>query len=69
VNFDETMINEPMLRVDQVAKRLDCSKSKVYRLIEIGALLNVPSGERGYRVPEKSLIDYRKRMIDEFYSK
>jgi excisionase family DNA binding protein len=46
-----------MLRLTEVAERLNCSLSNVYNLIESGKLPIVPTGARGkgYRVTETDL--------------
>jgi len=51
-----------LLTVGIVSKRLSCSISSVYRLIEYGDLSAVRTGpKKGLRVPEKKLDDYLTR--------
>lgn len=45
--------------VAQVAERLNCSRSWVYRLIEDGRLKGLRIGNRkGIQITEKSLLEY-----------
>lgn len=60
-------MNETLLRVDQVASRLNCSRSNVYALIAAGQLLCIRIGLRaGYRVPLSSLEHYMQAQISAF---
>jgi excisionase family DNA binding protein len=60
---------ERLLRVDQVATRLNCSRSWVYALCASGELAMVPIGrKKGYRVPRGSLEQYIARQIARFGS-
>lgn len=48
-----------LLTVSQVADRLSCSRSWVYRLIDEGRLKAIRIGSRkGLRATEKSVADY-----------
>jgi excisionase family DNA binding protein len=58
-----------LLRVDQVALRLNCSKSWVYSLVSDGRLQHIRLGRRkGFRVSENSLEIYIRAAIAEFDS-
>lgn len=48
---------EPVQRVPEVAKRLDCSRDAVYGLIASGELRAIRVG-RLLRVPESALADF-----------
>ena len=48
---------EPVQRVREVAKRLDCSRDAVYALIASGQLRAIRVG-RLLRVPESALADF-----------
>ena len=47
-----------LLFVRTVAKRLNCSKRHVYRLIEDEQLKAIRLGPRGLRVPEEALGEF-----------
>ena len=54
--------------LDQVADRLNASKSQVYFLISVGKLDLIKIGAtKGYRVPESSVERYVKQQISVFY--
>jgi len=56
---------ELLLRVDQVAALLNCSKSHVYNLLAAGDLELRRTGEvKGYRIPTDSVRKYLKRRGD-----
>lgn len=50
-----------LLFVHTVAKRLNCSKSYVYNLIENGTLQIIRLGPRGIRIAETVLEDFIKK--------
>ena len=63
-----TEIRDKLLRVSQVADRLNASKSQVYWLINVGELDLIKIGAtKGYRVPESSVERYVKQQISVFY--
>lgn len=49
-----------LLRVEEVAKSLKCSRSEVYRLMNQGSLPQIRIGatNRGVRIPAKALEDW-----------
>uniref|UniRef100_I2Q2Q2 DNA-binding protein, excisionase family n=1 Tax=Desulfovibrio sp. U5L TaxID=596152 RepID=I2Q2Q2_9BACT len=52
----------PLLTVQKVMTRLDCSRSFVYKLISGGKLKHVRLGDvKGMRVTEKSVERYLRR--------
>ena len=60
--------NEKLLRIDQAAARLNCSKSWIYRLVTDGKLSLLKIGpKRGYRIPESSLDAYVTQCAEAFY--
>lgn len=59
-------MDERLLDVQQVCRRLNCSKSHVYSLINAGELLCVKIGRvKGFRVPENSLETYQRKCEEE----
>ncbi len=52
---------DTILTIEEVGKRLHCSRSVVLRLVESGRLKCVDLGNRGYR-----LFRFRESDIDEF---
>ena len=57
VQGDKATDTEPLvLRVEQVAELLSCSKSQVYTLIRAGEIPSVRLGKSGVRVPKAQLI-------------
>lgn len=60
---------DKLLRVDQCATRLNCSRSWVYALCASGELAMIQIGrKKGYRVLELSLESYIRRQIARFGS-
>ncbi|MFJ2630874.1 helix-turn-helix domain-containing protein [Streptomyces sp. NPDC087422] len=65
-----TAIDEPLLRAQQVADRLDVHVSTVYRLADSGRLRAHRIGEgrlrkRGLRIPESAVAEFlRASLID-----
>lgn len=56
-----------LLRICQVADRLNCSKSHAYRLLDLGVLPKVKVGVKaGYRVPADAVDRYVKDQIEKF---
>jgi excisionase family DNA binding protein len=54
-----------LLNIDQVRRRLNCSKSHVYNLIQMGELPAVTLGEsKGKRVYESEVETYLSRKND-----
>lgn len=61
------MQHEKLLDVQQVRKRLNCSKSYVYALIDRGELLCIKLGKvKGYRIPEEAVDQYMAEKSDTF---
>ena len=59
-----------LLRVDQVAECLNCSKRQVYYLIDSAKLPALSIGKnqkKGYRVPESGLEAFILNRIREFW--
>ena len=57
---------EILLRVDQVAGILNCSKRHVYNLLAAGDLELRKTGEvKGYRIPTDSVRKYLERRENE----
>lgn len=59
------MTDDKLLRADQVAKRLNISKSYVYQLMDRGALSVVVLGDRCKRVPESEVERVRQEGVKE----
>ena len=57
---------EPMLNPLQVGKRLNLSRSMVYKLIHNGELKAVRITRKAIRVPLSELEDYIERRKEEF---
>ena len=57
---------EPMLDSVQVAKRLNISRSMVYKLINNGELKAIRIAQKAIRVPLSELEDYIERRKEEF---
>lgn len=56
-----------LLRIDIVAKRLDCSKRQAYRLVSEGELEALKIGQtKGLRVSEDSLNNYIRKQVIKF---
>lgn len=56
-----------LLRVDQTAERLNCTRRHIYYLIESGKLPALSIGKKkGYRVPEDALETFILRRTEEF---
>lgn len=56
---------DPMLRVDDVAARLDCSRHQVSALIKSGRLAAVRLSPREVRVPQSALERFIAASTDE----
>jgi excisionase family DNA binding protein len=66
---DEINMNDnstPLLKVEDVAKRLNISPSLVYQMMQRGELPSVRIGRKSVRMLESDLIDYilKSRMIE-----
>lgn len=63
-------INSKLMRPDEVALRLACTKRQVYYLIANGelspALTIGKSNKKGIRVPESAVNDFIKRRMQEY---
>ncbi|MBF0397974.1 MAG: helix-turn-helix domain-containing protein [Desulfobacterales bacterium] len=56
-----------LLRIDQVAARLNCSRSWIYSLINDGKLSALKLGvKKGLRIAEESLDSFIKQRISDF---
>jgi excisionase family DNA binding protein len=63
LSFEATML----LKLKEVAKRLNCSKSNVYSLVATGELLVHRVGlKKGLRVSEEDLAAYLAKVRGEF---
>jgi excisionase family DNA binding protein len=57
---EEIILSVEFLTVAQVARWARVSTKTVYRWIESGKLPAIKFGERTYRIPTRSVIDYLK---------
>ena len=57
---------DPLLNIQQVMKRLNLSRSMVYKLIHNGELKAIRLGQKALRVPLSELEDYIERRREEF---
>ena len=56
-----------LLRVDQAAERLNCTRRHIYHLIDTGQLPALSIGrKKGYRIPEDALEAFILRRLREF---
>lgn len=58
---------DKLLTVDQVSRRLNCSKSHVYNLVNCGALPALKTGERkGLRIRESEFNIFVEKKESDF---
>lgn len=56
-----------LLRVDQTAERLNCTRRHIYYLIDSGKLPALSIGKkRGYRIPEDALEAFIAQQREKF---
>ena len=54
----EDKLSEKYLYVNSVAKRLNCSKKHIYKLIQDGEIKAIRLGARALRITESSLREF-----------
>lgn len=57
----ETMIEERIFTIDQVARRLGYHRNSIIRWVRSGELIAIQPGGREYRIRESDLDDFMRR--------
>ncbi len=59
------MTEKLLLKLPEVAERLNVTRSRVYGLVRDGKIRSVKLGKRGVRVPPEAVDEYVAKLIRE----